>query len=166
MSRRTQRGPSGSGQALVEFAFVFPLIALLAFGFIDVGRAVLTANTLTNAARQAARVAVVNQIDPVAGPWACRADHPIEDPSDPQWTFRGCAVAAGAVAGLDPANVTIAFAAPPGSDIECTTVINVGCIVTVTVVADFVPITPVAGQLIGPISMNATSTMPVERLFP
>jgi len=76
------------------------------------------------------------------------------------------AVAAGAAAGLAPANVTIAFAQPPGSDIECTTVINVGCIVTVTVVADFVPITPVAGQLIGPISMNATSTMPVERLFP
>lgn len=155
-----------SGQALVEFAFVFPIIALLVFGFIDVGRAVLTANTLTNAARQAARVAVVNQVDPVAGPWACRADHPVEDPSDPQWTFRGCAVAAGAVAGVVPANVTIAFAPPPGSTIECSTAVNVGCIVTVTVVTDFVPVTPIAGQLIGPMSMTASSSMPVERLFP
>jgi hypothetical protein len=161
-----ERAAGSSGQALVEFAFVFPIIALLAFGFIDVGRAVLTANTLTNAARQAARVAVVNQVDPVAGPWECRADHPVEDPADPQWTFRGCAVAAGAVAGLAAADVTIAYAPPPGSSIECSTAINVGCIVTVTVVADFVPVTPVAGQLIGPISMTASSSMPIERLFP
>jgi hypothetical protein len=167
-----RRGPGRArsagqpGQALVEFAFVFPIIALLAFGFIDVGRAVLTANTLTNAARQAARVAVVSQIDPVAGPWSCRADHPVEDPADPQWTFRGCAVAAGAVAGVAPDGVTIAYASPPGSTIECSSAINVGCIVTVTVIADFVPITPIAGQLIGQIPMTASSSMPVERLFP
>jgi hypothetical protein len=154
------------GQALVEFAFVFPVIALLAFGFIDVGRAVLTANTLTNAARQGARVAAVNQIDPASGPWPCREDHPVEDPSDPQWTVRGCAAAAGAVAGLDPTNVTISYAAPAGSSIECTSEINVGCIVTVTVAANFVPVTPVAGQVIGTIPMTATSSMPVERLFP
>ena len=154
------------GQALVEFAFVFPIIAVLVFGFIDVGRAVLTANTLTNAARQAARVAAVNQIDPATGPWSCRADHPVEDPSDPQWTFRGCAASAGAVAGVDPALVTIAYASPPGSNIECTSRINVGCIATVTVFADFVPVTPLAGQVIGPIPMTASSSMPVERLFP
>lgn len=145
---------------------MFPLIALIVFGFIDVGRAVLTANTLTNAARQAARVAAVNQLDPVAGPWGCLADHPVEDPSDPKWTFRGCAVAAGAVAGLDAANVTVAYAAPPGSSIECSSEVNVGCIVTVSVTADFTPITPVAGQLIGAMSMSASSSMPVERQFP
>ena len=160
------RRPRARGQALVEFAFVFPIIALVVFGFIDVGRAVITANTLTNAARQGARVAAVNQLDPAAAPWRCRADHPVEDPADPQWTFRGCAAAAGAVAGVDPATVTIAYAAPAGSDIECSSEINVGCIVTVTVVADFVPVTPVAGQIIGPISMNASSSMPIERVFP
>jgi hypothetical protein len=154
------------GQALVEFAFVFPVIALLAFGFIDVGRAVLTANTLTNAARQGARVAAVNQIDPASGPWPCLEDHPVEDASNPQWTFRGCAAAAGAVAGLNAASVTVAYAAPAGSSIDCTTEINVGCIVTVTVAANFVPVTPVAGQIIGPIAMTASSSMPVERLFP
>ena len=164
VGRRSRR--RSRGQALVEFAFVFPIIALLVFGFIDVGRAVLTANTLTNAARQAARVAAVSQLDPVAGPWACRADHPVEDPGDPQWTFRGCAVSAGAVAGVQAAGVTVAYAAPPGSSIECSAEVNVGCIVTVTVVADFVPVTPVAGQLIGAISMNASSSMPVERRFP
>jgi hypothetical protein len=154
------------GQALVEFAFVVPIITLLVFGFIDVGRAVLTANTLTNAARQAARVAAVNQMDPVSGPWSCRADHPVEDPDDPQWTFRGCAVAAGVVAGLQAADVSVAYAPPPGSSIECSSEVNVGCIATVTVVAAFNPVTPVAGQIIGAISMNASSSMPVERTFP
>jgi len=163
---RSFRARRGDGQALVEFALVFPIIALLVFGFIDVGRAVLTANTLTNAARQAARVAAVNQLDPTTGPWACRADHPVEDPNDPQWTFRGCAAAAGAVAGLDPVDVAIAYASPPGSTIECALEVNVGCIVTVTVVADFAPVTPIAGQLIGAIPMNASSSMPVERVFP
>lgn len=162
----TGRGSRSAGQALVEFAFIFPLIALIAFGFIDVGRAVFASNTLTNSARQAARVASVNQLDPVAGPWTCLADHPIQDPSNPGWTFRGCAVAAGTTAGVQAGNVTVSYAAPPGSAIECTLKVNVGCIVTITVTANYVPITPVAGQVIGSIAMSATSSMPVERVFP
>jgi Flp pilus assembly protein TadG len=154
------------GQALVEFAFIFPLIALIAFGFIDVGRAVFTSNTLTNAARQAARVAAVNQVDPVGGPWQCLANHPVEDAASPGWTFRGCAVTAGATAGVQAGNVTVSYAAPPGSSLQCSSSVNVGCIVSVTVTANYVPITPVAGQIIGPISMSATSSMPVERIFP
>jgi hypothetical protein len=156
----------GHGQALVEFAFIFPLIALIAFGFIDIGRAVFSYNTLTNAAREAARVAAVNQLDPADPPWECHADRPVEDPADPHWTFRGCAMSAGRTVGVDGAEVTVAYAAPPGVTLECQLELNVGCIVSITVVSDFVPITPVAGQLIGPISMSATSQMPIERLFP
>ena len=163
---RAPKRPRSAGQALVEFAFIFPLIALILFGFIDVGRAVFTSNTLTNAARQAARVASVNQLDPVAGPWTCLSDHPVQDPANPGWTFRGCAVAAGATAGVQAGNVSVAYAAPPGSALECTLEVNVGCIVTITVTANYVPITPVAGQVIGPIAMSATSSMPVERIFP
>jgi len=159
-------GRRRSGQALVEFAFVFPLIALLAFAFIDLGRAVFAYNTLTNAARQGARVITVSQLDPVAGPWGCQSDRPVVDVSNPTWTFRGCAVVAGATAGVQPADVTVSYAAPPGSTLECTAVLNVGCIATVTVVTTFTPITPVAGQFIGAISMSSTSEMPIERLFP
>lgn len=161
MSRRRN-----AGQALVEFAFVFPLIALLAFAFIDLGRAVFAYNTLTNAARQGARVVTVSQLDPVAGPWKCESDRPVIDLGNPTWTFRGCAVLAGATAGLQPADVTVSYAAPPGTTLECTSALNVGCIATVTVVATFTPITPVAGQLIGAMSMSSTSEMPIERLFP
>jgi hypothetical protein len=166
MIKNPQRGARPRGQALVEFALVFPIIALLAFGFIDVGRAVFANNTLGNAARQAARVAAVNQLDPVSGPWPCNPNKPVENVSNPGWTFRGCAVAAGASIGVTPGNVTASYAAPPGSSIECTTVHNVGCIVTVTVTAQYAPITPVAGSIIGPKTMSATSSMPIERLFP
>lgn len=160
------RRPRSRGQALVEFALVFPIIALLAFGFIDVGRAVFTANTLTNAARQAARVAIVNQLDPVAGPWECQANKPVEDPDDPGWTFRGCAMTAAAALGVTWDDVTITYAPPPGTDLDCDPVVVVDCILTVTVEAQFIPITPLAGSVIGLIPMSATSSMPVERQFP
>ena len=154
------------GQALVEFAFVFPFIVLLAFAFIDLGRAVFAYNTLTNAARQAARVAVVSQLDPVSGPWNCQANHPVEDVSNPSWTFRGCAIAAGLTIGVDSTDVAISYTTPPGTSLECSPDLNVGCIVTVTVTSAFSPITPVAGSLIGNIPMSATTEMPIERLYP
>jgi Flp pilus assembly protein TadG len=160
------RGTRARGQALVEFAFVFPIIVLLAFGFIDVGRAVFSHNTLTNAAREAARVAAVNQIDPASGPWSCVANKPVQSAANPTWTFRGCAIAAGAAVGVTDADVSVTYAAPPGTSIQCSSSLTVGCIVSVTVTTDFAPITPVAGSIIGPIAMSATSQMPIERLFP
>ncbi len=164
-TRRWRRDRS-RGQALVEFAFVFPIIAFLAFAFIDIGRAAFQWNTLGSAARQAARVAVVNQVDPASAPWPCLANKPVENPSSPGWTFRGCAVTAGQSIGVTPADVTVSYAAPPGVTLDCTTVRNVGCIVTVQVTSRYVPITPVAGSIIGPITMTATSQMPIERTFP
>jgi hypothetical protein len=156
------------GQALVEFAVVFPVIVLLGFGLVDVGRAVFEYNTLTNAARQGARVAVVNQLDPASpGPWGCDESKPVEDPSAPQWTFRGCAVAAGSSIGVGPADVTITYFAPPGTTVTCSSgSIHVGCIASVTTVATYRPITPIAGSIIGTISMTTTSQIPVERVFP
>jgi hypothetical protein len=164
--RRT-RGRDSRGQSLVEFAFILPVITLLAFGFIDIGRAVFTFNTVTNAARQGARVASVNQLDPVSGPWQCLENKPVESVVSPQWTFRGCSVVAAKALGVTSSDVTISYAAPPGTTLTCTGgSLNIGCIVSVTVVAHFTPITPVAGRLIGSVTMTSTSSMPIERLFP
>ena len=160
------RRPRQRGQALVEFAFVFPIIALLAFAFVDIGRAVFQYNTLANAARQAARVAIVNQVDPAAAPWNCVANKPVENAASPNWTFRGCAVAAGAAIGVEAADVTITPSDPGTADLDCEISLKVGCIVTITIVNDYIAITPVAGSLIGPMTMTGTSSMPVERLFP
>lgn len=154
------------GQALVEFAFVFPVIVLLAFGFIDVGRAVFSFNTLTNAARQGARVAAVNQLDPANGPYPCDETRPVEDPNNPFWTFRGCAMTAGSTLGLQASSVVIQYVTPPTTTVSCSPVVRVGCIAKVTVSYTFRPITPIAGTVIGPIVLTTKSEMPVERIFP
>src|SRR5262245_42155633 len=49
------------GQALAEFALVFPIIVLLFMAMFDMGRAVFVYNGLTNAAREGVRLAIVNQ---------------------------------------------------------------------------------------------------------
>lgn len=158
--------PRSRGQALVEFAFVFPVIALMTFAFIDIGRAVFAYNTINEAARQGLRVAVVNQLDPVSGPWLCQSSRPVQNIADPDWTWRGCAAASGATIGVKAADVSVAYSTPAGTDLICAPHLNVGCVVTVTVNAKFTPITPVAGILIGEIDMSSTSEMPLERLFP
>jgi Flp pilus assembly protein TadG len=164
---KRHRGDVSAGQSLVEFAFIFPIITFLAFGFIDVGRAVFTFNTVAGAARDAARVASVNQLDPVSGPWNCQENRPVEDVNSPQWTFRGCAIVASKALGVTSSDVTVSYAAPPGTTLTCSSgALTVGCIVTVTVVAHYSPITPIAGRLIGSMSMTSTSSTPIERLFP
>lgn len=61
MRRRAHEGPAGraGGQALVEFALVFPVFFLVLMGLIDGGRLVFTDTTLSQAAREAARVGAV-----------------------------------------------------------------------------------------------------------
>ena len=51
--RRTE--DRSRGQALVEFALVFPILALLIFGLVDFGRVVYTQNAISQAAREGAR---------------------------------------------------------------------------------------------------------------
>ena len=60
-SVRGRHDQPASGQSLVEFAMVLPIIVLLIAGFIEIGRAVFAYNGLTNAAREGARLAAVNQ---------------------------------------------------------------------------------------------------------
>ncbi len=49
------------GQALVEFALVFPIFLLLLFGLIEVGRFIYLNNAFNEAAREAARFGSVEQ---------------------------------------------------------------------------------------------------------
>jgi Flp pilus assembly protein TadG len=46
--------------AAVEFALVLPLVLVLLFGIIDMGRLLFTANSLTSAVREGARFAAVD----------------------------------------------------------------------------------------------------------
>ena len=58
MTQKRRRSPGQESQALIEFALISPLLLLLIFGIIDIGRAVFYYDTLDHAAREGARVAV------------------------------------------------------------------------------------------------------------
>ena len=45
-------------QALIEFALISPVLLLLIFGIIDIGRAVFYYDTINHAAREGARTAI------------------------------------------------------------------------------------------------------------
>lgn len=154
---------SGRGQSLVEFALVFPIIVLLITAFVEMGRAVFAYNAIANAARQAARVAVVNQLADVTD---CDETRPIDDPYEPHWTIRGCAITAAAPLRITSSNVIVEYAAAPDTTTSCSPTLHVGCIATVTVTYNFALATPFVNKLIGPISMSQSSSMPIERVFP
>ena len=163
LPRFPRRAPRSRGQSLVEFALVFPIIILLIAGFFEIGRAVYAYNTIANAARQGARVATVDQVANVS---ECDETRPIEDPYQPHWTIRGCAMTAGATIGITSSNISVSYAAPPGTTLSCDPTLHVGCIASVTVTYNFTVSTPFVSQLIGPIAMSQTSSMPIERVFP
>ena len=56
--------PKGRGQALVEFALVFPLLFFLLAISLDLFRVDWVTSTVAEAARQAARQAVANEVQP------------------------------------------------------------------------------------------------------
>jgi Flp pilus assembly protein TadG len=58
---RSKRDPRG--QSVVEFALVLPILLLVVFGITEFGRALMTANMLTQAAREGARVAALGYND-------------------------------------------------------------------------------------------------------
>lgn len=161
-ARSSNRGRS-AGQSLVEFALVFPIIILLIMAFAEIGRAVFAFNTIANAARQGARVAAVNQLADVT---ECDESRPIEDPYEPHWSMRGCAILAGKTIGLTTSNIAVAYEPPPDTTLDCDPTLHVGCIAVITVSYPFTLTTPFVSSLIGPFTMSQTSEMPIERVFP
>ena len=57
--RRGRPGARRSGQALVEFVLILPILLLLVFGLIDFARAWSTHHALADAAREGTRMVVV-----------------------------------------------------------------------------------------------------------
>ena len=53
-----KRGAGQRSQALIEFALVSPVLLLLLFGVIDLGRAIFYYDTINHAAREGARTAI------------------------------------------------------------------------------------------------------------
>ncbi len=66
-SQTGSRRRRSRGQELVEFALVLPLLILILFGAIDLGRVFHAAITITNAAREGARYIALHHDEIAAG---------------------------------------------------------------------------------------------------
>ena len=59
-SARDCHGPRfRRGAVMTEFAFILPILAMLVFGIIEVGRAIMVQQIITNGAREGARRAII-----------------------------------------------------------------------------------------------------------
>lgn len=150
---RLRRNRHGRGQALVEFALVIPIFLLVLIALFDLGRAVFAYNTLTNAAREGARMAIVNQYKPSVVTHAKNMTAIVE---------------------LDDPSVSVTYwqVAPDGtpdtSKPQCTSLVAVGCLAVVTFEATYHPITPIISNIIfgSGVTFRAVSQLSVEYSCP
>lgn len=139
MTREANRG-----QGLVEFALIFPILMLLLVAIFDGGRLVFAYNDINNAARVGARVAIVNQ-----GSGAAQA----------------ATINQATSLGLTNADVTVSYLEPDLAA-ACPSPYDLGCVAEVSVTFDWQAITPIIGNVIGPVTLTTASRMPIERVYP
>lgn len=133
------------GQSLVEFALIFPVLVVILLGIFDLGRVVFAYNSLTNAAREGARLGIVNQSETM---------------------IKSRAIAQGQMVDSDAAavEVFISNSTSAPDDDDCATAVRVACTVLVRYESDFVAITPIISTLVGTITLTAESVEPVENV--
>jgi Flp pilus assembly protein TadG len=168
--RHRARAQRSRGQSLVEFALVLPVFMLLLFGLIDMGRYVYMNSTLSQAAREGARVAAVEAF------WIGRADASCGAIGGPVCPAN---VAALRTDVLDGANrmmapfgsivsadlYTSCDAATAPSPVTTQTCASRGIgtsIASVRVVMVFRPITPVISSFFSSITTDASATMVIN----
>jgi Flp pilus assembly protein TadG len=151
MRHLRRRDRRSRGQSLAEFALVIPIFLLLMVSLFDLGRAVFAYNSVTNAAREGARFAAVNQSSSLI------IQH---------------AIAQTQIAETQTPNVTVAFrAASPNADYRtnavCST-LTLDCVAIVTYQTTFRPITPLVSNIIfsGGVTLQAQSVQQLEFICP
>lgn len=143
----------GRGQALVETALILPILLLIIIALFDVGRAVFAYNTATNGAREAARLAIVNQNVAKVQQRAANLA-----PNTPVDSVTVTYYRAGAdTTSSSNGDKCLGTTASP---------IVIGCVAVVEFQTSFSAITPLIGAIIGPISMTARSELPIEFVCP
>jgi Flp pilus assembly protein TadG len=155
-SRRSRR--RRQGQALVEFALVIPIFLLLLMAVFDLGRAVFAYNSVTNAAREGARLAIVNQSAVL---------------------IQQRAMAQSAIAETAAPNVTVEFRkTEPNADYLTNPICNayngatpkmaLDCVAIVTFQTTFRPITPLISNILfaSGVTLTARSVQTVEYVCP
>ena len=130
---------------------MIPIVLLVVVAAVDLGRAVFAYNTITNAAREAARLAVVNQDTTLITQRALNQT---------------------AIAETTAPNVTVTFKKPtpnadPATNATCTT-IEIGCMAIVTYQTTYQPLTPIVSRIVFPLGVTLTTwaVMAVEYVCP
>ena len=149
MTRRSRalcrHGATSRGQALVEFALILPLLVFLLLGLFDFGRAVYAFSTVNNAARDGARLAVVDQTE----------SH-----------VQALAAQRAASLGIDPDDVAMEFHQKhePGTPCEFSPgqMQITDCVAVVEIPYTYTAITPLIGNLVGTIDMTGEARFPVS----
>jgi Flp pilus assembly protein TadG len=169
MRRLLIRRRGEHGQALVEFALILPVFILMLVGLFDLGRAVYAFNTISNASREAVRVAIVDQdctfIVNQAVQRSVSLGVKAADVSvyvwDPSAANAGDFSAASAALHRAPCGSSSGTAECPQSATSAQ--ILLGCVIEVTVRYHYTAATPIIGNLVGTINMSATTREPIER---
>lgn len=175
------------GQALIEFALILPIFALIIFGLFDAGRAVYVNSVLSQAAREGARLGAteagwVGVPDP-----GCVSDESAITATNPG--AHVCPVSAAALkahivdaanrmtVGVDAIDVyiscnegTVDDPAPSGAWTDadggagnaCSLAASTGDVISVRVTHGYQPITPVVGSLLGLPALSGSATMIVN----
>lgn len=145
---RAQPRARSGGQSLVEFALVLPLFLLLFFAIVDMGRAIFVYNSVTNAAREGARLAIVNQ-DTTSITNRAKQQVSIAETANP--------------------SVTINFYVANGDGTPSTTSCPssspyFGCVAVVSFETTFRPLTPIIGNIVfkNGVTLTAKSALTVE----
>ena len=133
--RPARRAPRDRGAAAVEFALLLPLLMLLVFGIVDFGRALNAQITLTQAAREGARLAALGEPNVVSSTQA-------------------------AATGLNPVNVTVT-SCPAGAGAGVNAVVQVSY--TFSFITPIAAIAGLFGSGFGStMTLTAQGVMPCE----
>lgn len=165
---RTERQ---AGQSIVEFALVLPIFILFLFGLIDGGRLVYQHSVLSQAAREGARLASVE-----AG-WIGASDAGCGAPNGPVCPASAAAMKTDIVAAANRMSAPLAVVSAADVFVRCDpsggtptggwtgatcTSNGSGNVASVRVTGTFRPITPVISQIVGAVSMSASTSMVIN----
>jgi len=144
-ARRATTGRLGSGQSLVEFALVLPILLLMVLIVLDFGRVFSGWVALTNAARVGANFAAQN---PTA--W---------NPSNPNATLQAEYTA---MVQKEANGAGCALRTPVAAPVMSSGT-GIGSPATVSVTCDFGLITPIIGAVVGnPLAVSASAAFPIR----
>ena len=168
-SRSARSKRRSLGQTLVEFSLVLPIFLVMLFGIVDAGRFVYMSSVVSQAAREAARVASVEASWIGSSDASCGTTGGPICPANTNALKADMTTAANRmVKPFGPISTVYFSCTSPGSapsgawtTQSCGTNASTN-IVSVRIVMTFTPLTPVIGQIVGSVMATGSATMVIN----